>query len=565
MTMKKLWVLTIPVVVVAAIVLNATRPEPMPPGAALRYDVTLDGQSRAQLGSADQPIPIDSRYEVVAAVELQPTSTEPNAPVALTFVRVERAIVEVAKKAALDSEGIDGRTFFLEGDEIVAPEDATLDHRRLAQLVASELAMELSPDRAWTAIESALLGRVESRYERNGDRVVRKRVAYETLRAGIAAADLEVEGRDEIEIEGGRLRSLVGSEEVKSSAFTARASRKIVRVGVTVARPISPPTKVVRHAMGAPIVSDTIDDRAIRERIDGLTAEKLIADITGHPAGVLPHHNEWLWRATALLRTQPALAAQLVETIQSPNMRSGGRGLILDLLAAAGHSEAQAAMREIVELDSVQKDEKASLLFQRFALLKRPNDTTVRFLTEQRNTATDIHRYTATTVSLGAAAARVESGGRIAQGLLADLSAETNADRRRAILAGIGNARYEPAAAELAAKVGTYEPRLRAATASALRHLQSEEARALALRLVQDPVDLVQVRALHALRKQGLRVQDIAHLDPAPLAELALPAFVTLLEPHADRPEARRALAGVLQRKADPKLKARVRDILGTP
>lgn len=563
MTMKKLWVLIIPAVVIGAALLSSR--EPPARGAAIRYDVELDGRSRAQLGSPDQPIVIESRYAIAAAVELQPTRDEPDAPIALTFVAVDRANVEVIGKAALDPQGIDGLTFFLEGEDLVAPAEATLDQRRLAQLVASELGMKLLTDRTWTAVESGLLGHVESRYERHGERVVRERVAYATLRAGTPANGAEVEGKDEIEIEDGRLRSLVGSEDVKSTAFTAHASRRIVRVGVEVAKDLTPPTNAVRHAMSAPIVSDTIDDRAIRERIDGLTPEELVADLSSHPTGQLPHHNAWLWRATALLRAQPALSAQLVETIQSPKMQSGGRGLILDLLAAAGHVEAQAAMRTIVELDAVKGDEKASLLFQRFALLKHPDDATIRFLTAARSTAPDIHRYTASTVSLGAAASRIEGGDRIAQGLLADLSAETDPDRRRAILAGIGNTRYEPAAAELAVKVRGFDPRLRAATASALRHMQSEAARSLALDLVRDPVDLVQVRALHALRKQGLRTQDLARLDPAPLAELALPAFVTLLEPHVSHPDARRALNAVLERKADPQVKARVRDLLGTP
>ncbi|MEQ8279882.1 MAG: hypothetical protein RMA76_03770 [Deltaproteobacteria bacterium] len=563
MTVKKLWVLTIPAAVAVAAYLY---PDEAPKrGAALRYDVELDGKSRAQLGAPEQPVVVDSRYAVAASVELQPTTDAPGAPMALTFLAVERATVEVLGEAALDATGIAGRTFFIDGDALVSPADATLDHRRLAQLVASELAVELSDERNWTSIESGLLGRVESKYERDGETIVRDRVAYATLRSGVDANTAKVTGRDAIEIEDGRLRSLVGSEEVVAASFVAEASRRIVRVGVEIARPIVQPPKVVRHVMSEPIVSGTAQDRAVRDRIDGLTPDALVADLEAHPTGQLPHHNAWLWRATGLLRAQPEVAARLVQTIQSPAMTTGGRGLVLDLLASAGHAEAQAAMRSIVELDAVKDDPKASLLFQRFALLKQPDAATVRFLTDARNTAGDIDRYTASTVSLGAAAARVEGGDRIAQGLLADLSAETDEDRLRAIVAGVGNTRYEPAASELAAKARTFSPRLRAATASALRHLHSDQARALALALARDPVDLVQVRALHALRKQGLRPQDIAGLDPRPLAELALPAFVTLLEPHVNHPDARRALTQVLARKADPQLKARVRDLLQTP
>ncbi len=564
LNVKNAWMFSIGLVVVGGVAwFVASSPASAPSADAIRYDVELDGKSRTELGSGGQSVVIDSRYDVDARVEIQPNGAS---GWALEFVSVDRADIEVMNEPALDAEGIESHTFFVEGDVVLAPPEATIDHRRLAQMIATELGVELGSERDWTAVEAGLLGRVESRYARDDDRLVRERVAYQTLRAGADASTARVSGRDEIELEDGRLRSLVGSEEVASPVFTASAKRRVVRVGVEVARAIAPPTNAVRDAIDRAIVSDRIEARAEDLRVDGFTPERLVADVTTHVTGQLPHHNAWLWKATGLLRAQPEAAAKLVEAVQVPGMQSGGRGLVLDILAAAGHDEAQAAMREIVALDSTKADPKATLLFQRFALLKAPNEATLRFLTDTRNTAADIGVYTASTVSLGAAAARVPGGERIAQGLLADLSAERDEARQRALLAAIGNARYEPAAAQLTPMVRTFNPRLRAATASSLRHLDGAIARELALSLTRDPIGLVQVRALHALRKQGIRPADIARLDAAPLKELALPALVSLLEPHAPQSaDARRVLGGVLVREADPKLKARVRLILGTP
>ena len=87
---------------------------------------------------------------------------------------------------------------------------------------------------------------------------------------------------------------------------------------------------------------------ALLLRAAGLTGAQLVLDIRAHATMErLPDHNRWLWRATGLLKLEPALCSQLVTLFQDKTLGQETRALILDLLVGAGHATAQEAMRDI--------------------------------------------------------------------------------------------------------------------------------------------------------------------------------------------------------------------------
>src|SRR5207237_9633118 len=81
-------------------------------------------------------------------------------------------------------------------------------------------------------------------------------------------------------------------------------------------------------------------------RAGGLTAQQLFDEVVVFAAaGAIADQARFVWRAGALLELQPELSGKLAALFEQPGMSGDGRAMILDLLAAAGHAQAQAAMR----------------------------------------------------------------------------------------------------------------------------------------------------------------------------------------------------------------------------
>ncbi|MEM9176016.1 MAG: HEAT repeat domain-containing protein [Myxococcota bacterium] len=135
--------------------------------------------------------------------------------------------------------------------------------------------------------------------------------------------------------------------------------------------------------------SAKVREALLDQRIDGLTAEELVAEVaqpstrTGSEAQA-----RFAWRATALLEKDPALAWSLFDAASGKGVPASARALALDLLASAGHAEAQAVLRRVFQNASDLESDQASdrHLYQRLSLLEQPELATAEMVARHYQT-----------------------------------------------------------------------------------------------------------------------------------------------------------------------------------
>jgi hypothetical protein len=267
---------------------------------------------------------------------------------------------------------------------------------------------------------------------------------------------------------------------------------------------------------------------------------------------------------------------RLVDEVMSRFGRSPAR--VVDVLVAAGTPAAQRALlaRLAIDVDGA--------LVQRLVALRHPEPETLRFLI--RLAASDVvATATPTRLALGALAGRGRHDPRLevqreadrALQLLRQLSDDDalDANDRAIALRALGNCGdvhdgrlADEDTARLLARASDDDARVRAATASALRHGARDDARMALLALAGDEVPSVQASALQALAH---------HLDEATLAGLADLAAggaidrenagraVSLVRAHLGVPAARATLEAVVaDPRTDPFTEGMARDLLDT-
>ncbi len=385
---------------------------------------------------------------------------------------------------------------------------------------------------AWLTEEDTSLGRrrVATRLATaDASRVALARTteAYLSLTAAPSAApsDLTVTGQDEVVLDRrGFLRALDRSESVRHQGADGRQAfahdgtlaLHLDRVEPVPSRRVSArdlqPLRPRRQAAAAPRASA---HQLLVNRAAGLTGPQLLADLARYAGGTAPDHARWLWRATGLLRLDPSLADALADLALSGDLTSSGRALVLDLLASAGHAEAQAALRAILGAD-ISRDDPAYLLHvQRLSLVTRPEPATVAFARETWQTADAPHVKNAAAYTLGATAGALYRAGdadaaqRELAPLLARLDdAETPAEAAE-LLRSLGNAGLPEHLPTLLARIDHPDPDVRAAVAAALRKLGSGEARAALRSLLGDAHPLVRRETLQSMTTAGLTAEDV--------------------------------------------------------
>jgi hypothetical protein len=333
---------------------------------------------------------------------------------------------------------------------------------------------------------------------------------------------------------------------------------------------------VVQHP-GEPAVAAETERRLLEQRVAGLTWARLESDLLEHANdGRMPDDHVWFSRASGLVMAQPARAAALAELFADRRFNSKARRLILDVLAAAGHPEAQAAMRQVLLRPEAQRDPAYTMMVQRLSLLSCPEPATAELLDRMRRTsdvgsAHELHMASA--FSLGATAGHLAASGRTSEArryneaLVAELAATRDGRSRGELLRAIGNVGAPDNRPLLLAELHAADPEVRVAVARALHKDESVEAQRALVELAADASAAVQQAALTTLLQQTMAPAQLDALagvvarDGIGQPNQAL--AVTLLARNLELPAAVDGLRHLREHTDDGKLKARIGSLLG--
>ncbi|MCA9539269.1 MAG: hypothetical protein KC620_10310, partial [Myxococcales bacterium] len=310
--------------------------------------------------------------------------------------------------------------------------DAPVLFQTTAQLLASELQVQVGDGRQarWTAFETTPNGQAVSDYalagrDADGAALVRTRRHYDRLQAlagqhGTAPRTVAGEARIALAAAGfvrsvdnaERITVDDGGERVLDIDATTRFALEEVglfdgRLTADFGEPL---------ALGQHRADPEAGRRALTRRADGLTADDLLNTLAEFAAGgALPHQNEFLWRAAALLRLHPELCARLAELFAQAETGRQGRRMILDLLTSAGTPAAQAALRAALASDAALNSDDYPQLFARLSLVADPTEETLALLRD-RHATPGPEGEQAAAFALGAAAGAAVRGAHPGEG-----------------------------------------------------------------------------------------------------------------------------------------------------
>ena len=556
------------------------------PGTAYRYRLVLQGEKslsaptgEALAGRIDFDVEVELRAYRSGEVGLRFGALRTHA-----LVLLDQPVLADAATAAEVLGGREARLTLngqgvLTGLRFEAADPATFKH--LAQLVAQEMAVTVQAGgSAWAAREVNQHGVADSRYQVVGEdaagvHIRRVRSAYHELLGQPVDADAVVQGEAELTLApAGHVVRLKASEHAQASEHFWLDGRVLLELIETAAFLDDSPRLVQGEVQvpGEVQVSEAALRKAMEARAAGLTAADLLAGLaTVDAGGALADRNRWLWRASGLLRLQPALADELAARFVEPEMGHAGRALTLDLLVSVGHARAQAAVRRALTEADLSGDPQATTLYNRLGFIERPEPATVDLVAARLAEATGEDRV-AWAYTLGAVAGHEADLARaraLAQPLVEDLAVAETPEARRHLLRALGNAGQVAQVPVIARHMGDPDPHVRKAVAGALRKCDDPESAALLGTLLVDEDPDVQQAAARAL---GRRPLDPGHLsgfaeaiEGGRIQETAWPELLDALNRNRQvDPDARRAvLEAMLARPIQhPGLRARLRSLL---
>ncbi|MBL8956215.1 MAG: HEAT repeat domain-containing protein [Myxococcaceae bacterium] len=449
----------------------------------------------------------------------------------------------------------------------------------VAQWLATDLAVTLGPDEAWSALEESSLGLAQSSYARGpGEQLTRTRSRYLSLR-GVPGGHVDgvtplLGSRAALTLEDGHLKALSSRETVRVASTyegDVKTELELVSSGVEDVRPVSLEGLETRR-VGEVVLADDTGRRLLEDRAAGLTIDRLVSDLgTWGNTGELPDHARWLWRAVGALKLHPERAAELVPLFHAPGATSKGRLLLLDLLAAAGHTHAQEVLRELLESDDAKHDLQSAAMLQRAGLVARPEAQTVALVERRLGSRGD--EGVAAAFTACSMAGKLEASGdraraaKLSGHVRAELQRETDPERRALLMRALGNSGSAADRDAVLSQRGDVNPRVRAAVAVALRRDASEEAAHALASLAGDVDPAVQRAALGALALHDPSPQTVQQvvslLAGGRMDQGCDPAIVDLLARAERTPQVTQALQLLLGRaEHTPELAARIGDLL---
>jgi len=499
----------------------------------------------------------------------------------------EAAVAELVGPTAWAQLGDDGRVetiYFAPG----APRAFT--HLMQQIIGISHVAPQEAP--TWTTIEPGPSGVAEVAYTRDGAQLRRERVRYTTLTSVPAATQIDAptltSSATIVLDERGRVVSLVDDEQVAitDAGTGARLYRGKSHFAITAERGgrtsiVTPPPSLAGYEARSPgemAIAGDVDRQLVEGHTGGLTFDGLTKGLTTDWGSRRTEKRQWIVKATSLLKLDPSLAPELVEMAfgEGTTLSDAQRLTVFEMLAAAGHKEAQAAMRDALGRPAARPQQVA--LVQRFSFVERPDAETVAYVLAAREGAGADRNYTiATSFTLGSIAKHLRASGdeaaageidAVLQSALA--AARTDSDRAE-LLRALGNAASVVTVPAIQAYATSTDAAVRTSAAWALRDTPTAEARATLFTLAGDSNADVTRSALAALDRHPLAAGDFDQLERVttaaekPLPDTTSAALVTLLSHHLDdaAPGVRRMLEAIRSNtNANSELRERARVVL---
>ena len=408
--------------------------------------------------------------------------------------------------------------------------------RQFAQTLAAELfPSELRDEAGWTATESTQTGDVEAKFAFEGEdasRLTRGRTRYLKLRSAgaavIAGQQLGSLTRFDRDAEG-RLLAISQDELLDATGTDGRTllSRRL-RLRLTFQsrqmQPLAPAAEdklLVRTPSQVAFEGDPELAR-LRGQANGMTVDELLETLeeAGNPEAI-GSLDVFARRAIAALKLEPGRSQELSRLFLKAGTNPGQRELMLDLLVGAGHAEAQAVLRQLLQSPEAREHAGAYVLMvQRAGFLEQPEPETGAMLNRLLGRAKaegDVNVERATSYALGAWSSHLKPESAEAREALRTLEAglaQASGDEARAhalrALGGTGSERLLDVASP---HLRSASADVRAAAVDALRRAPQE----LATRMLLDALDTEQDRAvqralLDALNTRPLDAAALEHL-----------------------------------------------------
>ncbi|MFY2557094.1 HEAT repeat domain-containing protein [Corallococcus terminator] len=408
--------------------------------------------------------------------------------------------------------------------------------RQLTQTLAAEMfPTELRDAAQWNAVESTQTGDVEAhfRFEGDGDaRLTRRRSRYQKLRAAGESTPFQQDLRSLTRFERtpeGRLAGVFHDESLDASrpgggALMSRRMRLRVDFASRELKPLlatGEAKSIIRLPSQIAFEGDP-EVSLLRSQADGMTMDRVLQVLSSaKSAEAIADLDGFVRRAIAALKLEPERARELSAVFLRKGVSPGLRELTMDLLAGAGHAEAQATMRELLQSPVAREHEGAfGLMVQRAGFLREPEPETGRLLTAmhaQARAANDVATERASLYALGGVISHLSPGdpevAKYVRPLEAALRDARSDEERMHALRALGNTGLESVLDQAGPHLRADSAEVRAAAAESLRRAPQE----VATRMLLDSLDFEKVRDVQSALLDAL---DARTLDAADLERL---------------------------------------------
>ncbi|HSA32423.1 MAG TPA: HEAT repeat domain-containing protein [bacterium] len=411
--------------------------------------------------------------------------------------------------------------------------------KRLMKNILGEIQFSLRSEGDWTAREHNRRGDYAARYriERplfSGTATIDKQWASYLALAPVKTAMGESKVSASFTLvpaADGYCRSLRGTEETAAYdpdgeelyRYNGEVSLSFLRAGPFSTELPSLAKLLETHErapFSAPVRDGAAEKENLRKMAADLSFDELESLLFKVSAGELSGKEEittLLRRAHGLLGLHPELSDRVADLCLRDDLHSDARKLILTVLTSHDLPETQAAMRKILNGDTVKRDPAYPMLLQAAGFLAGPDKETAALVQGVLREEHGEKRYAAA-YTLGAIVGTMRESGREEEArahnreLVAQLEQARNGEEQQRLLVALANAGMPENVPVARRYARDGNPETRTAAAMALRKTQTEESERALFELTGDGDRNVQNTALLMLSKY--------RLDPRHLGEL---------------------------------------------
>jgi hypothetical protein len=434
--------------------------------------------------------------------------------------------------------------------------------RYLLQTLCGDLFVPTPDEPTKQVVEQLAMGDVGTTLTwRGASALNRARTRFVTWRLGQPSPDsLSMHDEADVSFDStGLLTALTADAELLGTTTNGRTvARRMAVMTLQFLEAHPRPAQVlsaVTHPLLRPVggVKSEIDQRRalLEAQAAGVTFDDVLQAFTKYEdPREWNDRAEFVLRAVAVLQLFPERAGELVAVFQKARSDQM-RAQVLDVLASAGHPQAQAALVDALRTNSTDPLA-ARQLFQRLALIKAPSTATLQFALDQHAAATasgdrddrNARAYVLGGLAFNARTSAPQLRATMVDQLIDDVDHATSPKDLQATLRALGNAGDARSLEVARQNVTSPEPLVRAAALTALRRVPGGEVE----QLLRHQLTVERSREAQAAAFDALRGRDLSEETALTLRDLV---HERQLQPGAER-----ALLKLLndQRTASPAL-----------